>query len=305
MLVMALRSVFDGLRGVAGAVTVSLISLFLLVSGTARPIVPNLPYLNWTELYAHIIREKWPEAQERLRDVMLGNSPNYYGQSVYLTNVGYYHVPTLWYFFLKKDPSLDWVFNTQWQDSDPRHHLEFINQRRFTFVVAGEAGNGLTFQPMRIAGAAGSEDAVLAALWDDPAYMPIDRFYGPTGRTITVFQRRTAFAGWRPLGGLVHTGGAEQPWINDGTISHLSTYAPDAVPAELTIDARGSAGETIDVVVNKARIGRMILDANGNASWMQVFNLTRGENDILFYYSSDARVTFERIVVTRKITRDE
>jgi hypothetical protein len=305
MLVMALRSIFDTLRGAAGAVMVSLLSLILAVSVTSRPIISNLPLPNWSGTDWRIVREELPKAQDRFRDVLLGNSPEYYGRSVYLTNVGYYHLPTLWYWFLKKDPSLDWVFNTLWQESDLQRHLDFIQQRRPTFVIAGEAGNGLTFQPMRVAGAAGSENAVLAALWNDPTYMPIDRFYGPTGRTITVFQRRTAFAGWRPLGGLVHTGGSEQPWINDGTISHLAAYAPDAVTAELAIDASGSAGQTIDVVVNKVRIGRVTLGANGKASWRQGFSLVHGENDILFYYSADARVTFQRILLARSITRGE
>jgi hypothetical protein len=304
MVVMALRSVFAGRRNLAGAVTVSALSLFLLLSGAARPVLNNVPALNWVNEEAHIIREKWPEAQDRLRAVMLGNSPNYYGQSVYLTNVGYYHRPTLWYWFLKKDPSLDWAFDTLWQESDQKQHLEFIKDHRSTFVVAGERGNGLTFAPSLIAGAAGSENAVLAALWDDPTFMPIDRFYGPTGRSITVFQRRAAFAGWRPIGGLRPTGGTEQPWISDGTTSLLEAYAPDAVPAELTIAASGAAGQTIDVVVNKERIGQLTLEANGRSSWAQTFSLAAGRNDILFRYSSEAPVRFERLLILRKIKRE-
>jgi hypothetical protein len=303
MVVMALGSIFAGLRGVAGAVTASLLSLFLLVSGVARPVLNNAPSLNWAQQDAHIIREKWPEAQDRLRAVMLGNSPNYYGQSVYLTNVGYYHRPTLLYWFLKKDPSLDWVFHSLWEESDPRRHLEFIKDRRITFVVAGEHDNGLTLAPTLIAGAAASENAVLAALWDDPAFVPIDRFYGPTGRTITVFQRRAAFAGWRPIGGLRPSGGTEQPWISAGTTSLLEAYAPDAVAAEMTIEANGPAGQTIDVLVNKARVGQVRLDAGGRSSWSQPFNLAAGENDILFRYASDAPVTFARLLILRKIAR--
>jgi Dolichyl-phosphate-mannose-protein mannosyltransferase len=304
MVVMALGSIFAGLRGVAGAVTVSLLSLLLLVSSTARPVLNNAPGLNWAQLDAHIIREKWPEAQDRLRAVMLGNSPNYYGQSVYLTNGGYYNSPALWYWFLKKDPSLDWVFHSLWQESDPRRHLEFINERRFTFVVAGERDNGLTFAPSLIAGAAASENAALAALWDNPAYMPIDRFYGPTGRTITVFQRRARFAGWRPIGGLRPSGGTEQPWISEGTTSLLEAYAPDAVAAELMIDASGPAGQTIDIVVNKNQIGRLTLDASGRSSSMQSFSLAPDQNDILFRYASNAPVKFERLLLLRKIKRE-
>jgi hypothetical protein len=268
-------------------------------------LLANVPAHNWVEADARVIREKWPQAQDRFRDLMLGNSPDYYGQSVYMTNVGYYHVPTLWYWFLKRDPSLDWAFSSLWQESDPQRHLEFIRVRRSTFVIAGERDNGLTFAPDRVAGAAGSENAMLAALWDDPAYMPIDRFYGPTGRTITVFQRRSSgFAGWRPLGGLAHPGGSARPWVGRGPISHLETYAPDAVAAELTIDASGPAGETIDVIVNREQIGRLTLDASGKSAWTQTLNLVPGQNEILFRYSSGALVEFERLLIARKILRE-
>jgi len=304
MVVTALRSIFDGLRGAGATIAVSLLGLFLFVSGTSRPGLNNVPTVNWDKPDAHIIREKWPEAQDRFRAVMLGNSPNYFGQSVYMTNVGYYHAPTLWYWFLKKDPSLDWVFNSLWQDSDPRRHLEFIKERRPTFVIAGARNNGLTVTPGQIAGAAGSENAVLAALWDEPAYMPIDRFYGPTGRGVTVFQRRSRFAGWRPIGGLGPTGGTEQPWISEGTTSLLEAYAPDAVAAELTIEASGPAGQTIDLLVNKARVGQVTLDASGMSSWAQRFSLAPGQNDILFRYSSDAPVKFERLLIVREIKRE-
>ena len=305
MLVMALGSIFDALRGISGAVTVSLLSLFLMVSGTARPHLANAPAANWADADAHIRREKWPEAQDRFRAVMLGNSPNYYGQSVYLTNVGYYHAPTLRYWMLKQDPTLDWVFNSLWQESDIRRHLEFIRERRSTFVIAGERDNGLTYAPSRIAGAAGSENAMLAALWQASDYMPIDRFYGPTGRSITVFQRRARFAGWRPIGGLHDTGGTEQPWVSEGTTSLLEAYAPDAVPAELIIEACGSAGQTIDVLVNRGRIGRLTFDASGKSSWVQTFNLAPGQNDILFRYSSETPVNFERLLITRNIKRED
>jgi hypothetical protein len=305
MVAMALRSIFEGLRGVAGAITVSVLSLLLLLSVTSRTLLANVPAFNWADTDAHVIRKKWPEAQDRFRAVMLGNSPDYYGQSVYMTNVGYYHVPTLWYWFLKQDPSLDWQFSSLWQESDPQRHLEFIRQRRSTFVIAGERGNGLTYGPTQVAGATGSENSVLASLWDSPDFMPIDRFHGPTGRAITVFERcNTHFAGWRPLGGIAHTGTA-QPWFSQATISHLEAYAPDALPAELRIKASGPAGSTIDVLVNKEQIGRLTLDANGKSTWVQAFNLAAGQNDILFRYSSDAPVTFERLLIMRKIKREE
>ena len=302
MVILGFRSIFETLRGIAGIAVVGLLSFLLLTSGTARFVLANVPGFDWDTVGAHIIREKWPEAQDRFRAVMLGNSPNYYGRSVYMTNVGYYHVPTLWYWFLKKDPSLDWTFGALWQDSNPQHHLDFFHQRRVDFVIAGENGNGLTFGLTLIPGAAAVEDTVLAALWDDPTYMAVDRFYGPTGRTITVFQRRAAFGGWRPLSGLAQPG-TTRPWISSGTISHLEAYAPDAVPAQLVIEANGPAGATIEVIANKERIGQLTFDGKGNASWTQTFNLVSGENDLIFHYATDAPVEFRRLLVIRKLDR--
>jgi hypothetical protein len=234
---------------------------------------------------------------------MLGNSPNYYGRSVYMTNVGYYHVPTLWYWFLKKDPSLDWTFHSSWQESNAGRHTAYIHQHGIDFVIAGEYDNGLTFAPPLVPAAAASETAVLAAMWDDPSYMPVDQFYGPTGRTITVFQRRVSFAGWRPLSGLSQPGGTKRPWVSSGTITHLEVYAPDAVPAQVAIEASGQAGQTVDVLVNKERIGQLTFDEKGNASWAQSFNLVPGENDLIFRYSTDTPVLFRRLLVIRKLDR--
>src|SRR5262249_43369284 len=107
ILVMALRSIFETLGGIRGVLGISALGLFFLFSGTSRVTVPNTP----NSKDPNDIRATWAPAQDRLRDVMLGNSPNHYGRSVYLTNVGYYHVPTLWYWLLKKDPRLDWAFN--------------------------------------------------------------------------------------------------------------------------------------------------------------------------------------------------
>ena len=298
MVVMALGSVYRTIEGRTGIAAASLLGFLLLVSGTSRGIVPNTP----RPLYAaqtHVILEKWRDAQDRFRVVMLDNSPDYYGRSVYLTNVGYYHVPTLWYWFLKQDPTLDWIFRSEWQESDPQHHLDFIRGNRLDFVIAGERDNGLTFGRPLIPSARASEDAVLAALWADADYRPIDRFYGPSGRTITVFQRAVAFAGWRPLAGLKHP--AAQAWTSDGPITHLQAYAPDAVAARLTIDANGPAGQSVEVSVNKNGVGRLVFDADGKAALARSINLVPGQNDIILRYASDAPVSFERLLVIREI----
>ena len=303
MVVLALRSIYETTRGVFGTSAVSLLGVLLLVSGTSRPIFPNTSAFALGAPSLHVIREAWPQTQDRLREVMLGNSPNYYGRFVYLTNVGYYHDSSLKYWFLKKDMTLDWDFDTLWWESETEHHLDYIHHKKADFVVAGERDNGLTFKLPLIAGAAGSEDAVLAAMWDDPNYMPIDRFYGPTGRTITVFQRSTAFAGWRLLAGLYQSWGPDGPWISKGTVAHLGAYAPDDVKSRLAVEAEGQPGQVVTIFVNSDQIGELTFDANGVGSLDRPCDLARGENDIVLRYSVDAPITFRRLLVARQIAR--
>jgi hypothetical protein len=304
LVVMAIGSIYRTIDGRVGIAVVSLLGAFLLVFGISWTRLANIPRQYWNDpAGARVILEKWRDAQDRFRAVMLGNTPDYYGRSVFLTNVGFYHTPTLWYWFLKQDPTLDWAFASLWQDSDPQHHISLIRLNRPDFVIAGERDNGLTFAPALIPGAAATENAVLAALWNDPTYKPVDQFYGPTGRTITVFQRGTAFAGWRPIAGLKPSGDTLQPWAATAPIAHLEAYAPDPTPAELTIDASGRAGDTVDVVVNRNRVGQLNFDASGRSSFTHPFDLALGRNDIVLRFSSDAPVAFERLLVIRKIGR--
>jgi hypothetical protein len=313
MVVMSLRSIYETIGGITGVIATSALSLFLLVSGTSSSHIANTPGFDWYEYPAgehlveyggaHIVREKWPEAMDRFRAVLLGNTPEYRGRSVYLTAVGYYDVPVLEYWFLKTDPTLDWKFASLWMESDPRSHIDKIHQKQSDFVIAGERDNGLTYGRILIAGAVASEDVVLAALWSDPNYMPIDQFYGPTGRTITVFQRCTAYAGWRPLAGLRKQGGTKRPWLSTGTITHLQAYAANAVAGELAIDANGSPEQTIEIVVNHDPVGQLTFDSAGKGALTQAINLAPGQNDIVFRYSSNAPATFKRLLVTRKIER--
>ena len=303
MVVLALRSIYESLGRCTGVPAVSLLSFLLLVSPTSRYALGNTPGFYWNNPDAHIVREKWVEAMNRFTAVILGNAPNYQSGNVYITNPGYYHIPVLWYAFLKKDPSLQWSFWSLWTDPEPQHHLDFIHQSKEDFVIAGQHGNGLTYAPTLIAGAGASEDAVLAALWRDLDYMPIDQFYGPGGRTITIFQRRTTFGGWRPLAGL-QSGGATKPWVGTGTVIYLQSYAPAPVPAELMIDVAGPAGQKIDILVNTKRVGQLVFDASGKSSLTETFDLAPGQNDIVFRKSSDAPVMFERLLVIRKIRQD-
>jgi hypothetical protein len=301
MVVMALRSIYETIRGITGVAAVSLLGLLLMVSVKAWTDLANTPGFDWKIPGAHITREKWLDEMERIRAVMLGNSPSYRGRTVYSTNSGYAWGPVLQYWFLKTDPTLDWSFTSNWPDSDPQHHLDYIHHSKSDFVIAGERDNGLTYGPSQVPGASASENAVLAALREDQDYMPIDQFYGPTGRTITVFQRRTAYGGWRPLAGLTNPGGTKQPWVSAGVMTHLQAYAADAAPAELAIDVSGMPGETIDIVANHDRIGQLVLDPGGKASLTQTFNLVSGQNDIVFRYSSDAPKVFKRLLVIRRI----
>ena len=302
MVVMALRAIYESFSRGAGVVAVSLLSLFLFVSPTSRYVLVNTPGFYWTDRAAPIVAEKWVEAMKRFTAVILGNAPNYHSGSVYITNPGYYHIPVLDYAFLKKDAALRWSFMSLWEDSDPQHHMSYIHTNKQEFVIAGEHGNGLTYSPPLIAGSAASENAVLAALWKDPDYMPIDEFYGPGGRPITVFQRRTAFAGWRLISGLQATG-AMNHWVSIGDVIYLQAYAPNPVSGSLSIAATGRAGEKFDVIVNKTNIGQLTFDSVGKGSFNQPFDLIAGQNDIVLQRNDDARIRFDRLLVVRDIAR--
>ena len=304
MIMMAIGSIYETVGGTRGIYVVSFLSVLLFVSGTPFSRPPNTPGFEWYNRGAHVIREQWPKAMGRFRAVMLGNSPNYHERSVYDTNSGYYFGPVLWYFFLKKDPTLDWIFvDPLWGDENPQDHLDLIRQRHVEFVIAGERDNGLTYGPSLYSGASAAENAVLAAMRRNPDYMALDQFYGPTGRTITVFQRSTAFAGWRPLGGLVHRG-EQQPWISMDKITHLAAYSPVAISARLMLDVQGTAGESIDVIVNQNQIGSMHLDTAGKGTLTDAFGLAPGDNDIILKYSTAGPTRFNRLVLIRKISQD-
>jgi hypothetical protein len=303
MVVMALRSIYETLNRTTGTIVVSLLGFVLLVSPTSRYTLGNTPGFNWDDPNAHIVTQKWVDAMHRFTAVILGNSPVYQSGTVYIPNPGYYHVPVLWYAFLKVDPTLRWSFNSFWEDSDPKHHMDYINRTKQDFVIVGAHDNGLTYSPSLIAGSEAAGDAVLAALWKDPDYTAIDRFYGPQGGTITIFQRSVAYAGWHPMAGL-QNGGSIKPWFSTSKIVYVQSYAPTSVPATLVISARGAVGQTVEVVINGRQSGQIVFGLSSQASFSEDFNLAAGENDIVLKRSSDSTVEFERLVVTRKITPD-
>jgi hypothetical protein len=312
MVVTSIVSVYRTVTGAAGVTVAGLLGVSLLIFGTSRPPIPNTPSPYWARPATligsaetpapDVIREQLPLALDRLRDVMLGNAPNYHHATVYLTNVGYYHTPVLWYWFLKKDPMLDWSFPNAWRDSDIEHHFADIRDLKDgDFVVAGESGNGLTFAPRIIPGAAAVEGALFEAMLKNPNFMLVDRFYGPTGRAIAVFQKRTAFAGWRPLTGLTERGVVEQSWVNSGEITHLQAYAAAATPAYLAIEVRGPPRRKIAITVNWTHVTDLTLDDSGNASIAQPIDLLAGQNDIVMRYDSGDVFKFKRLTLIRKI----
>ena len=239
---------------------------------------------------------------KRFTAVILGNAQNHHSGTVYLTDPGFYHLPIMDYAFLKRDPSLRWSFMSLWANSDPKHHMDYIHNYRQDFVIAGQPGDGLSYQPNLIRGATGSANAVLDALWKDRDYMPIDQFYGPGGRTITVFQRCTAYAGWRPLSGLQNAG-TMKPWVSNANVIYVQAYAPNPVSGKLEIDATGQAGENFEVTMNREHVGELVFDSSGKASFHEPLNLMAGQNDIVLQRKGDTLVKFDRLLVIRNITR--
>jgi hypothetical protein len=303
MVVIALRSIYETMNRAAGATAVSLLSFFLLVSPTSRYALDHTPGFYWRHPNAHIVTQKWVDAMHRFTAVILGNSPIYHSGTVYIPNPGYYHVPVLWYAFLKTDPTLQWSFNSFWEDSDPKYHVDYIKKTKQDFVIVGAHGNGLTYSPSLIAGSEAAGDGILAALWKDPDYTPIDKFYGPGGGTITVFQRAVQYAGWHPMQGL-QDGGSLKPWFSTARIVYIQSYAPTSVPASLMISATGAVGQSMEVIINGRQSGDMVFDSSNKASLNLSVNLVAGENDIVLKRSSDSTVAFDRLLVTRKIAPD-
>jgi hypothetical protein len=303
MVIMALTSIYKSTARGWAVVSVPILGFLLFVSGTSRTIVMNTPGFDWYLPGAHIIREEWHAAMDRFREVMLDNTPNYDDGSVYMTNVGYYHVPVLQYWFLKRDPFLNWRFASQWKDPDPQHHLEYINQNNMDYVIAAERDNGLTFGRNLGGEAAPAEDATLDAMWKDPNYAPIDQFYGPKGGTITVFQRRNAFAGCRPLGGFVTAG---PMWVNNAPLSHVQAYSPEQIGARLVLDASGIPGQQIDMFFDGDHLDRLTFDTTGKASASIQISLIAGQNDVIFHYpASGELVAFKRLQILRDIKENE
>ena len=293
MAVMALRSIYhavDGRRGVAIVAASAVLMLIFYKPAEYEFYPPNTPETAADRAVAF-------HAIDEFKTVLLGNAPpNPQGTQVYMTNQGAYAPSILQYYMLKTDPTLNWSFGSRWKNPDPHDHLEFIHRSQQDFVIAGQRGNGLTYSPIAWA----AEDAVFAAMEQDPNYMPIDRFYGPRGGAIVIFERRGNFAGWRQVSGMAanRSKRADDPREVPNGLAYLQTFAGRATEAELEIDWTGkSAGQKLRVFVNYQKIAELTFDIEaGPSSLRQKIDLVKGLNDILLQSDSPWSVQYLLVV---------
>jgi hypothetical protein len=292
MMVIALRAIYqaipNGSLGVAVACGLATVAL-----ATASPHlieIANTPQ-------SLLEREFDFHAIDEIENTLLQNATDYHGVIVYMTNIGAYAPNILQYYLLKQDPVLDWTINSDWITADPVDHVKVIQQSKPDFVVASERDNGLTYSQI----AQPAEDAVTEAMWNDSDYMALNRFYGPFGRTVTLFGRRVAFAGWRPIYGITTNlpGRRDDGRYSEGRVSYLQTYAEHSQPAELLIDCSGEAGGTIAIFVNQQHIADIAIPIDNQVeTFDKTVNLLAGKNDIVMEYSDiKSRVTYHRLLV--------
>jgi hypothetical protein len=289
--VMALRSIFDSLPAKVGMSVVSSIALLLLVSDTSHLYIPNTPQ-------TPVERDFDFAAINRLKADLFGNA-TYSSVKVYMTNVGAYANNILEYYMLKVEPSLQWEFDAGFVIANPEEQLGYIHSHQEDFVIAGHFNNGFTYFPW----AQPAEEPVLLAMSRDPDYMPIDRFYGPNGRTVTIFQRRGNFAGWRPIAGIVSQ--AAQPdnaRSSTGGVAYLQSYAARPIAAQLQIKCAGIAGETVDILVNQQKVARLTFPSNEEVvSLNQPIALLAGANDIVLQYPESGQVMLRQLLIVPDI----
>jgi hypothetical protein len=289
--VLGLRSIFASMNGKLGGVTLSLIAAILVITDLSLWPVPNTPG-------TAIEREFAFSAIDRLKAVLLGNATQPEGTKIYMTNIGAYAPNILQYYMLKANPSLDWDFESGVLVSNPQEQIDAINRMQPTFVIAGHRDNGFTYSHW----AWDAEEPVLAAISRDRDYSVIDRFYGPHGRTISVFQRRVRFAGWRPISGISDPSGEpDGPRISTGGVAYLQTYAANPTTAELQLECSGMPRETISVLVNQRKVAELTLPVAGPASLRQEIDVSSGGNDILLQYNAAGEVTITSLLIIPKL----
>ena len=326
MTVIALASIYRAIPSARGAAVVSILAFSLFVYYQPADVhIPNTPG-------SVLERELTWQTIDRITANLFGNAVDQHGIKVYETNIGAYAPNILQYYLLKKDPTLDWKFESLAYDSNAEHHIDFIrgSEGDYTstrdFVIAGERYNGLTYQPQ----AGPAEDTVYAAMWRDPGFMALDRFYGPGGREVTIFARRGSFGGWRPVstvptvirnsagqwirskGGAAHVVPSYLPqntthtllrWSRKddqryaaGGLIYLQAFAARPVAADLQIEWVGEAsGQKLTIVVNQENVAELTFTASEISSLKQQIRLSRGTNDIVL--KSDAPVKLDHLLI--------
>ena len=262
-------------RAKVGIIVVSSIAFVLLISDTSHLYVPNTPH-------TRVERDFDFGAINRLKADLFGNATHSQSVRVYMTNVGAYASNILEYYILKVDPSLQWEFDAGFFTTNATAQLGYIRSHHEDFVIAGHMNNGFTYFPW----ARFAEEPVLSAMSNDPNYMPIDRFYGPNGRTVTLFQRRGNFAGWHPVAGFV--GPATEPnnpRVTTGGVAYLQSYAARPIAAQLQLKCAGTSGETVEILVNQQKVASLTFPPNDEVvSLNQPIGLLSGTNDIVLQY---------------------
>jgi len=295
LVVMALRSIYESMRGATGAIVLCVLGSLLLISSREMYDIPNT--------FSTVSnREFAMRAVDRLTSAIVGNATDSRAEKIYMTNIGAYAPNILQYYLLKRDPERDWIADSKWADAKADHHIDYIHKWRPDFVIADARDNGLTYSPF----AWDAEDGVLAAMWQDPAYMAIDRFYGPSGGAITLFTRRVNFGGWRPVSGMVTSSrNPDEPRMSSGNVTYLQSFAARPVSADLQIESSGPAGGTVTVFVNQRNVGEITFLADKTfVSFTQAVYLTTGANDIVLQYSPNVQAVYRRLVIVPHIAAE-
>lgn len=133
--------------------------------------------------------------------------------------------------------------------------------------------------------------------------MAIDRFYGPRGRSIVIFQRRASFGGWHPISGLVNRSGKRDgPRDIPEGLAYLQTFAARPLQADLEIEWVGkTSGQTLSVTVNYQKAAQLIFTPESETSSIrQQISLSGGTNNIVL--QSDGSLTLLHLLIVPHVT---
>jgi hypothetical protein len=294
LVVLGLGSIFRSLGGRLGGIVLSAIAAIIVVSDVSHRPVPNTPQTVADREFAF-------GATNRFEAVLFGNATHYHGTKLYMTNIGAYAPNILLYYMLKTDPALDWEVDSGFLLGNPHEQIEVIKRTRPDFVIAGQHDNGFTYSPWALP----AEDPVLAAMLQDGDYIPIDRFYGPHGRTVTVFQLSGKYAGWHAIWGISDPAGdPDAPRASSGGVAYLQTYAPRATTAQLHLECAGAPGTKVSVFLNQRKLAELTFSSDRKSSQLdQEINLSKDTNDIVLQYPSADSLTVSKLLIIPEITQ--